>query len=528
MYKTKILLSFFSFILFTGAVAQTQDLIALAKGDFLGMNALFDEKGNLFGYISIYDYGKSGAKTKKFEYVILDKNLNPFANKEFEGDITAGNYIGYINFDGRVLLKPYGLDYSLVEKKDMFTPSAMLINLKDNSISRKVYYDYDHGKFTEILQHDTWTENKKEYKAEKKQNGFNYISQVSEIKEGGFLVVEYEDYKSYAKNNRLMRYDEAKKQLWQYEYNKNGSKTSSEILNFLDKDEHHYYGLLRTHTKSSKKDINYSYGMPGDNTTSDTFYLLVIDMNTGKEIQKKQIPDPDDVLSTIMRFPTISYGMLDNDKTFDDKIVIVGRTGSNLYYSGICRLLVDKKTFNTELKTLSYKDDFKEFIPKIKANGFLENQFELDPRDIFFLKDGSIGILFEKYKVATQYTAQKTTDMIYVYTDKNFNIAGSKLFEKEKSRWQNADYLFSQNLNDDNDLVFFYRDYQKDTETKDRNWNLFINTYINGKFKQEMIPISSKENFLIIPYVAKEGYILMQEFNTKAKYNQIRLERLNY
>ena len=37
-----------------------------------------------YGYVAIYGYGKSGDKTKKFEYVILDKNLNPVANKEFE------------------------------------------------------------------------------------------------------------------------------------------------------------------------------------------------------------------------------------------------------------------------------------------------------------------------------------------------------------------------------------------------------------------------------------------------------------
>jgi hypothetical protein len=96
------------------------------------------------------------------------------------------------------------------------------------------------------------------------------------------------------------------------------------------------------------------------------------------------------------------------------------------------------------------------------------------------------------------------------------------------SRWSNADYLFAQYLNDDNDLVFFYRDFQKDDETKQRNWNLFINTFIGGVFKQEMIPISSKKNFIIFPYVAKEGYILLQEFNKEGKYNQIRLEKLNY
>ncbi len=87
----------------------------------------------------------------------------------------------------------------------------------------------------------------------------------------------------------------------------------------------------------------------------------------------------------------------------------------------------------------------------------------------------------------------------------------------------------SQYLNEDNDVVFFYRDFQKDDETKDKNWILFINTLINGKFNQEQVKISSKDDkFFILPYVAKEGYILLREFNKKDKYNQIRLEKLNY
>ena len=65
----------------TLASAQSQDLATLAKGDYLGFNALFDQKDNLFGYFTLFGYGKSGDKTKKFQYVILEKNFNPIGNK---------------------------------------------------------------------------------------------------------------------------------------------------------------------------------------------------------------------------------------------------------------------------------------------------------------------------------------------------------------------------------------------------------------------------------------------------------------
>lgn len=511
-HSMRLIVTLFTFIISTHIYAQTQDLIALAEGEFLGMNALFDEKENLFGYISIYDHGKSGAKTKKFEYVVLDKNLNPTANNTFDGDITAGNYTGFINFNGKIILRPSRLDISLIKQDELFTPSSMIIDLKENVITKKVFYDFDHGIFKEVLQHNSWKENRKEHKEEKKQQGFNYTSFVLEIKEGGFLVLEYDDYGAYAKNNRIMRYDENKQKLWQYDYNSNGSKTETQVLNLLDKDENYFYALLREKTKKS-----------------DKFYLLVVDMKNGKELHRKEIVDPKKALPHIMSFQTYSYGTLDNDKTFDDKIVLLGRIGYGFnYYSGFSRLVIDKKTFDAEVKTISYKDDFKSHVPRISEYGYVEKGFFLDPRDIFILKDGSTGILFEKFKAAGEYNAQKTTDMVYVYMDKDFKVTGAKILEKEKSKWQNADYLFSQPLNSGNDLVFFYRDFQKNDETKDRNWNLFINTLIDGKFNQEMIPISSKDNFLIFPYIAKEGYILLQEFNKKAKYNQIRLERLNY
>lgn len=91
---------------------------------------------------------------------------------------------------------------------------------------------------------------------------------------------------------------------------------------------------------------------------------------------------------------------------------------------------------------------------------------------------------------------------------------------KKKSKWANNDYLFSQYLNGGKDLVFFYKDYAKNAETREKNWTLFINTIIDGKFKQEKIPITEKGNFEIAPYVAKEGYILLREFNEKEKIQQ--------
>ena len=252
-------------------------------------------------------------------------------------------------------------------------------------------------------------------------------------------------------------------------------------------------------------------------------------MQTGKEVSNKPVTGfSDETIDNIDTFYS-GYRKLDNDKTFDDKMVIVGKTFSPSFDQlGFSRLIVNKSDFSTSAKSIHFKQDLTTYLPKINANGYVENGYMLHSRDMYFMSDGSVGILTEKYKPMSEYNAPKTTDLVYIYTDKDFKVKDVKVFEKEKTKWFNSDYLFSQYLNDGKDVVFFYRDYQKDQVTKEKKWNLFINTIIDGKFKQEIVPISEKDNYSVTPYVAKEGYILLREYNEKEKFNKIRLERLNY
>ncbi|MCQ9635266.1 hypothetical protein MP477_09905 [Chryseobacterium sp. WG23] len=497
----------------TLVLSQTQDLTALATGDHVGMNALFDDKDNLYGYISLYSYGKSGDKTKKFEYVVLDKNLNPVANKEFEGDITAASYMGYVDFKGQIILKPSMIDYSLIKSREVFTPVSMIIDPKTNTITRKIYYDYlEDRSFKEINEPKSWKEQRKENREEKKEKGYNYISAVGEIKEGGYFVIEYKDYGKYVNNNSLMKFNENKKEVWKYQYNTNGDKKVFSTLSPLEKDDNYMYCIMKKVDDRKK-----------------TFSLLVLDMKTGKEVVNKPITGVSDKTIEYINTFVANYSPIDNDKTFDDKIVLTGRNyGIDDYDTGFARLMINKSDFTVSVKTLDYKPDFVPYLPKIDGHGFVESGYYLQTKDLYFMSDGSVGILTEKYKPAGQYNAPKTTDLVYVYTDKDFKIKDLKVFEKEKTKWSNNDYLFSQYLNGGKDVVFFYRDYQKDEVTRQKRWNLFINTIIDGKFKQETIPISEKDNYTVIPYVGKEGYILLREFNEKEKFNKIRLEKLNY
>jgi hypothetical protein len=46
-----------------------------------------------------------------------------------------------------------------------------------------------------------------------------------EIKEGGYLALEYNDYGKYVNKNSLIKFDDNKKEVWRYSYNTNGDKS---------------------------------------------------------------------------------------------------------------------------------------------------------------------------------------------------------------------------------------------------------------------------------------------------------------
>ena len=326
--------------------------------------------------------------------------------------------------------------------------------------------------------------------------------------------MEYDDYETYGKNHSLKRYDDDKKLLWEYKYNTDGTEKKYEAIRIIEKDDKHIYTILKV---KNKKEFSY--------------FFQVLDIKTGSIKAKTPITGLNEQTMDEITALYSSGRLVDNDRTFDDKIIISGRFYEKekaLLSVGLTRLVLDKRTFGVDVKNI-YFIDFKPFIQKINKFSHVGMGYYLLERDFFFLKDGSVGILFEKWRPEGAYSASATKDMVYAFTDKDFKLKEVRVFEKDKTKWSiNADYLFSQYLNGGKDVVFFFRDFKKDKETKEKNWNLYINTLIDGKFNQENVKISEKDNYFVVPYIGKEGYILLREYNEKEKFNKIRLERLNF
>ncbi|MCB9201444.1 MAG: hypothetical protein H6604_00125 [Flavobacteriales bacterium] len=477
--------------------AQIQDLANLAEGDLVDFRPLYKEE-DLYGYFALYSYGEVEEGKDKYEYHILDKNLNPVANKDFLSDSQVYKYVSYMNSKGEIIMKP-----KFNFNKNKAFPKTKRILVDKNEIVDKDFQCYENGEFSDCPDDETWKQNKKDDKKELKEKGYNYNSYVVELKNGNYLVFDEQKHKSFLKNQNIVMYDKDKKELWRKTYGTHSDKKYDEDYDFFYHDDEFLY---LTHEIRNK--------------TAVSTYLEVYDMKLGEQVAKVFYSDRKDDIATPIEYE-------DNENQF---ILLSLKQTLKRFYTdkGFSRLVFDKIKKEISIDYVWYNSDFSKFI-KIKDNALLEKGYYSIPRDYIIFNDGRVVILNEKSKVG--YSNFKTTDLVIFHLDKDFNVEKVDVQEKEKTKsyyYGSSDYLFSQHLNDGKDAVFFYRDKQKDEETKEKNWNLFINTIIDGKLKQEVIKMSSEEDkYYISPYPAKEGYILLREYNKKDKYNQIRLEKLN-
>ena len=143
----KVKLILLSLLCSLASFGQMQDLMNLSKGEIVYSSILYDSNENLYGYFYLYQTDKTSSKTMKFEYVVLDKNLNKVNNGEFEG--MKEDYLLYSRFDDCTLMGD-----KLILDKIYYTQDAIILNtiriisLKDNNISNeKRIID---GKFTDF------------------------------------------------------------------------------------------------------------------------------------------------------------------------------------------------------------------------------------------------------------------------------------------------------------------------------------------------------------------------------------------
>ncbi len=115
--------------------------------------------------------------------------------------------------------------------------------------------------------------------------------------------------------------------MWKFLYNTSGDKKINESINVIEKDEKHIYAILQKNNKSDK-----------------TFFFLVLDMQTGKEISNKIIDSiSPETAENITHY--YSYGnSVDNSKTFMTKSCLLEEIMPLISSMDLCDWLLKRKT----------------------------------------------------------------------------------------------------------------------------------------------------------------------------------------
>ncbi|MFI1772249.1 DUF6770 family protein [Thalassobellus citreus] len=472
--------------------AQISSLTNLASGKMEVFSPIFEKDQNVYGYFTLFKLDKLSENEEKYEYVILDKNLNKVANGEFIDASYKGIYSRYYApdkvGDNLILTKRYGNMNGTIA----FTSSTIL-ELNNNIIQEPFYFQKNNLKIGSRAIDDL----KKTQRKTKFLNvpiGFN----------NGYLVIEAKKKNIRVNPTSVSFYNLNHDKVWDYNFGDDSQRSEYSLVSF---DENVLYFSYAT---DAYKDTNVKF--------------LQIDSNTGKLNYSYLLEDINS-----------KYNYNYTVKRIDNKTILTGkispyRVASGYDYNnpvGLFKIVLDENG-NELFKKYFLWEEASEFI-EMNKKGKLEAGYKLFVQSYFIFKDERIVVLSEKFKIGNNILVGgivKTTDFVLLEFDADFNLKAVETIKKDLSKFSSSDFLFAQYLNDENDAVFFYQDYQKDTETKEKNWVLGIVSIVNGDINHEKIPMSS-DDFFISPYIAKEGYILLREYNKNSDFDKIRLERLN-
>lgn len=493
-------------LVITTAKAQVSSLNNLASGRLEMFSPISELDGSIFGYFNIYKLEDVSETEEKYEYVLLDKNLNSVANGEFI-DVKYKGYVSDFYYPEKIGSK------LILSKKYKSTSATTVFNTKpflQNFMSHR-FFDIDENKMltsfyfkdNEIIEGSRSIKKIKRIAKDEKTLDFPLV-----YNDGFFMFERVKGYSNLKEMKSLKAFDLNKKEKWEYIFNPNEEKI---FYNFMSLNENDI--IFRTFNKKTKEQKIHS-----------------INPQTGKAIFVYEVENRSSKYSH-------SYVV----KTTKEKIVIIGKMSPYKSYDGydfekakgFFRIELDKQGNELSKKYVTW-EQLANFI-EIKKNGKLKGGYRLAAKEYFVFENNTVSILTEKS------IKDKTTDFVVLNLDDNFNLISTKVFEKEKDRFFSSDYLFSQKIKNGNGVAFFYKHYTKNkakgnvvlmggfipVKQSAIEWTLGIVTIINGKINQEEIPMTSEEHVLF-PYIAKEGYILLREYNKDSDYDQIRLERLNY
>jgi hypothetical protein len=513
--KKGLLLFVLSFFLLNSH-SQIQDLSALASGKMVYRDVLYDGNAALWGYFFLYssDNTKEG---RKMEYVVLDKNLNRTCNGSYTDSPYKGLPFPYRHYNDCVLMNDrLVLDISTFVDGSLVFNSIRILPLNSDSVGEELIFNKD--KFEPVptaLKLMEW----RKITSDSLYNRIT-INPVYNQGNSGFLLYQYNPYNKI-REKKVSFFNPDFEKVWTYTYNPN---TSNKTKDFY----------TTSHMLKVRNNILYSKETDFQKNKLKAGRIKAISMKDGSALNEWTIEtDTSKLLHTF------------NGWVYNDTVYLAGNYYDNNIYNsepgtfrGIYRIKLGNEGKELSRTYHSWQQLSDTIIP-FNNKGYFDKGKYLSRHSWLMFADGSLSLVGEEVyyqPFLLQFLKAFTFNIVNLYPsfsknayvvrfDQNFNFSGNTRISKDKSAIMD-NHLFSQYADKHNAAVSFFNSRVK----KDKNLEneLIIAAISNDTVQTDRIPISSKNKYAIYPIPAKEGYVLLMEFNENDKYNQIRLEKLNF
>lgn len=510
----KKLIFLFTFLFFTiSQNAQIQKLSALSVAKFLDSKTIYEENSDdVFGYFLLYKKDVKSSTIIELEAILLDKNLNKVNTKTF-----TIPHLSYWLFKGVP-------EITFMQKRgDKLLVNITEIGYADSGFFNK--FGYPELRVFDLKTMDTkpLLENILDVNAaktiEKAQlknptvNGFisfdvNYDDAMSGMMSG--------NQKYLKKISEFTYFDKDLTPRWTFKYNQDKDAKSFDSYQYFTENKNDIVFVKEFYEKKNDANadetiqffdvltgkIKFGYSIVGNASVRRMFFTesKIIIYALICEGQKKAVFRADKITG---------LQKIELDRATGKEL-----SSEKLEWSALSKYL-DIDDFG-ELKSgafmhfLSFKHNEKTGKTALFAEGFI-------PAKNTKILDGYLLELDSKMAVTQFITIPKFKNRIDNYDSYGFGLEKAGFF----------DFLFSQNLPNNDGVVFYYVDNEKGNFAGRRNPNyvLGIVTYIDGKFEQQKISLKTNEGN-IVPLKARQGYILLRE--TSKKETELRLEKINY
>jgi hypothetical protein len=544
--------------------AQVLELAKISSGTLTDRTILWDNKtDDVYGYFYIFEKDKLSKTNMKYEYVLLDKNLNKVFSGEFEDEFVNSKYPKFSSrvfsvryFDGIIKMSMYETGYNSIVNAPITYLSTRyrLLDVAKNELS-------DVFTFDENLQRISGWENIKNQSQQ-------YISFVSANESGYFSEAPLRSSKQYERTmlkpkeadkwhivpKKIYFTDNQLNNKWEYSYNDLANKKSYQTVSTLNPKY-----LNSNNTLVLKKILR---GIDIDKAEKKG------EFNDGYIFLKK---DNGQIISEIKPYGTKNADPnikeLATRRTFIDEkgdkatlINIISYTKTNILDENLIQGFSKteyKISTGEEIKRNYFSWEQLKGLLNINKNGFVKEKDEPDCylylHDVIMKSNGNMLFILEEYKPyngtvgklllnTTAFAGAKVNDMFFMELNNNMELVQFERIRKENKKvnlgftangsdveyYNGFDYVGYQHLQGDN-YLFFYYNKQKTEKGAKKQWVLGILNYKNGKIIEQKLPLKSEEGSDMVITPAKKGYIMVYEvFSNKDKSNELRLEKINY